>query len=497
MSQHGMTGGPAAPLVAFEHVTAAYGTAAPVFTDLSLTLDKRRHLALLGPNGVGKSTFMRLIQGELRPSQNTPGRIIWDFGSGPETSALAAREQVRTVSPAQQSTYVRRGWNITGEEIILSGLDNAAMIYGELAAHHYATAGKLAEAASASHLLERALPTLSQGQLRLLLILRAVISRPALLLLDEPFDGLDPAARADVVRSIGLAAEQGCTILVSAHRKEDIPPFIDNALEFSHYGIALRALADISGEAAQPEPLAGIALRTGIPSPVQSCAAPVLSVRDMDVFIDRKQVLFDINWTIRQGEHWIVSGPNGSGKSTLLRLLYGDEYAAYGGTLEWFGKQRAPLEEFRTTVGYVADRLQDTWEYDLTAEEVVVSGLYGSIGLYADPSDGEKHNAHTLLQQMRLEHTIGTPFSSLSSGTARRVLLARALIAAPKALLLDEPCSGLDPASRAAFLNSLAEPALRGMTVILVSHHENDRHPLFTHELRLADGKAVYAGPKA
>ena len=518
-------------LVRLDRVTMRFG-GNTVFADLSLCLRRGECLALLGPNGAGKSTLLRLLQGDLRPGQEAEapqgraaaGRILWNFEGKEEPFAISALKHARLVSPGQQRNYARQGWKITGEEIVLSGLDNAAMIYGEMSGRHYERAAGLAEAAGAGPLMGMTAPAMSQGQLRLVLLLRALMSRPDLLLLDEPFDGLDAASRERVTRCIGLAAEQGGTLVVSAHRDEDIPPFITQGLLLRNGKVERVSLPlpRLSGkdncagtgpaeaelrltprmEAAAPltracegnDGIAGVPAAAG---PIASAAllpdnVPLVELAHVDVFTDRVRILFDISWTIRPGEQWILSGPNGSGKSTLLRLLHGEEFAAYGGTLRWRGGPRPSLEELRAQVGYVSDRLQYAYDYDLSAEDVVISGPRGSIGLYDDPDARERALARDWLDVMGLSAVRDRNFHSLSSGTARRVLLARALASSPPLLLLDEPCSGLDAQSRAFFLRGLAALAGKGVAIVHVTHHEQDKSPLFTRELRLEKGRIAF-----
>lgn len=510
------------PLVRLDRVSVAFG-ANLVLSNLSLQIRAGEHLVLLGPNGAGKSTLLRLLQGELRPALfqssakaeavqaalpfRDPGKIYWAFDGHAESSALAAREHVRLVSSAQQSNYVRRGWNITGEEILLSGLDNAAMIYGEMSSAHYALAAELAEAARCTELLSMHAPAMSQGQLRLMLILRALMSWPRLLLLDEPFDGLDLAARDSVMEAIALAAKRGSTLIVSAHREEDVPQFIQKALLIKNGGVLVLDAVPVDAALENLLPVQGLPgpeLLLTPPCPggddsaflkaARSGQSPLFSLSHVDVFIDRRQVLFDISWTMRRGEQWIVSGPNGSGKSTLLRLLYGEEFAAFGGEFSWYGGLRPSLEELHAGVGYVSDRLQHTYEYDLTAEEVVVSGLRGSIGLYGEVDEKERSLAVFWLERLGVKSFAATPLHDLSSGTARKVLLARALAGSPPVLLLDEPCSGLDAPSRVLFLEALPLLVSQGVSIIYVSHHDEDKASFFTHELRLADGKVKSQG---
>lgn len=470
----------------------------PLFSRLSLCIHRNEHLALLGPNGSGKSSLFRLLQGELRPSPDAscPGRVYWNIDGREESFVVTARKHVRLVSPALQRQYVRQGWKISGEEILLSGLDNAPMLYGEVESRHYKRAAELAEAAGAAALMGMTAPAMSQGQLRLVLILRALMSGPALLLLDEPFDGLDAPSRERISHCISLAVARGCALLVSAHRREDIPDSVSEALVLRDGTITRTRLVDLPADfVAESDSCPTPASRTTLPLTAQP-TRPLLELSKVDVFIDRRQVLFDVNWSIRQGEHWVLTGANGSGKSTLLRLIYGEEFAAYGGQYRWQGGPRPALDDLREQIGYVSDRLQHEYAYDCTAEDVVISGLRGSMGLYHEPDKEERARACAHLERMGLSALAGRNFHSLSSGQARRVLLARALAAAHRLLLLDEPCSGLDAGSRALFLQSLPVLAAQGVTIVHVSHHKEDAGPLFSHELHLHQGRVAFCGQR-
>ena len=488
------------------NVQAAYGTAPPLFSGLSLDIIAGEHTALVGANGSGKSTLLRLLQGELRPR---PGplqgkSIAWICRGKAETSALAAKEMARLVSPMQQRNYVRQGWKISGEEILLSGLDNAAMVYGEVSTAHYARAHQLAEQAGALHLLGMLAPAMSQGQLRLMLLLRALMSRPTLLLLDEPFDGLDAPARHDIGTALELAAAKGATIVLSAHRRQDIPSLIASAYRVEKGRLvpcsihAERMEAPLSQCASPAQNLSPLCCAlphwkdvSPFVSALVSRPSPLLELKHVDVFIERKQVLHDINWRVEPGQQWRISGGNGAGKSTLLRLLYGEEFAAWGGSLAWCGKPWPGLEELHKAVGYVSDRLQDSYDYNISAQDVLVSGLRGSIGLYHEPDKTEREHARVWLERFGVASCAALPFLALSSGTARRVLLARALAASPPVLLLDEPCSGLDPEGRQLFFAALRHLVANGVTLFYVSHHQEKNDSLFTHELRLHKGRLV------
>ncbi len=517
-------------LITLLHVNIGHGKKL-ILSNVSLTLYQGRHLAILGANGAGKSTLLQLLHGNIRPFplqheaplpehfEQTSNQVIFQFADEATTSVLAAKEHVRLVSPAQQAEYIQHSWLISGQEVIASGFGNAAMLYGDVDSKQSARALELAEKAAAQHLLHLTVPAMSQGQLRLLLILRALVARPALLLLDEPYDGLDAHTRATVTSILTHAAQQGTTIIITAHAARDIPPFVQHGLIVEKGGVREMLLGEGNSEGItplnfpSPTPLPSDLHTEGTPEKKRLCqftfsvterareqnlakntdkqVPAVLQLTNVSVFIERVPVLFDISWTIQQGERWIVTGSNGAGKSTLLRLIYGDETAAYGGTITWHGGPRPALEELRRQIGYVSDRLQHTYEYSLSGEDVVLSGLYGSIGLYHSPTHEERARARYILTEFGLEAAVSQPFHSLSGGMARRVLLARAVIASPSLLLLDEPCSGLDAKSRTTFLHSLNLLAQNGTTMLYVSHGVKDADTFFTHRLHLEHGRIV------
>ncbi len=492
-----------------------------VFSHITLAVNPHEHLAIIGKNGCGKSTLLRLMQSDLRLPQEQDGTIYWGFTGEYDTSPLVAKEHIRLVSPAIQSTYVQRRWNITGLEVVLSGLVNQYLFYDEPTEKEVELATHLAMLLDKEWLLHKQVTAMSQGELRLMVLLRGVIASPALLLLDEPFEGISQALRPAIMALLEDCASKGTTLVITAHRPEDIPACITHTFTmpqgekqpynqaqcFAHTS-ALATPHTLFPSAAQA-PLAeetckichAFALAQELPLakgliPVQADSQELFSMKKVDVYLDRKQVLFGVNWNVNHGEHWVVTGDNGAGKSSLIRLLYGEEFAAVGGEITWCKGSRPPMPTLHQHVGYVSDKLQDEYTYSVTALESVITGINGSVGLYHIPTQEEKNIAFSWLEFFNLEHTAHSPIETLSTGTLRRVLLARAMACSPSLLLLDEPCSGLDHASRQVFHNCLASLAEQGVQLIYVSHHAKDIPLFFTHELALRKGHTTYIGPR-
>jgi molybdate transport system ATP-binding protein len=213
------------------------------------------------------------------------------------------------------------------------------------------------------------------------------------------------------------------------------------------------------------------------------------------VNVEGRPALRDLSWTVRTGESWAVVGPNGAGKSTLLRLVVGDEQAMPGGKVSRLDLgERASVWEVKARVGYVSPDLQARHRGDVLAEEVVASGFTASVGLDAPPTEPQRAAVGRALARLRVAHLAGRRIHALSFGELRRLLLARALVADPELLVLDEPCDGLDPESRAALLEDVEGLARAGTPLILVTHHEEDLVPAIDHVLELAAGRAVYQG---
>ncbi|WP_374287395.1 ATP-binding cassette domain-containing protein [Desulfovibrio desulfuricans] len=463
-----------------------------VLHNIGWQVRRGEHCALLGPNGSGKSTLLRLMRGELWPAQ---GRILWHGPDGAEDSPLAGRAMTALVSPAQQENYQRQAWDLTGRDLLLTGFEDTPLVYADSTVYRRQAVEAMAARLDAEGLLERTVPTFSQGQLRLLLLGRALLRAPTLLLLDECDEGLDERYRQIFFETLGEYANR-CTVVMTAHRAANIPDwcagrrYVRNGRLFA---------APPAGEATEAAPV-----RSAVTPASGGLAAhgrhAMLDLDNVTVFIDRQAVLHDISWCMHQGENWRITGANGSGKSTLLRLLAGDEFAAAGGALErWLpsqGGQVDTLEAVRRGVRLVSDLSQALYGYSLNALDMVCTGFDNSIGVYRRFSEAERAEAKSCMALMfpeespeRLAQIERQSIRHLSTGQLRRLFLARALVGGPDILLLDEPCSGLDTASRAQYLHLLDQLAAQGIQMVFISHHDEDAPLCINREAHMEGGR--------
>ena len=229
---------------------------------------------------------------------------------------------------------------------------------------------------------------------------------------------------------------------------------------------------------------------------------PILDIRDVCYKINNKLILNQISWQINKGEHWAVLGPNGAGKTTLLKIACGYIWANAGGAVYRNGQALVNLRELRKSIGWVTISLATQIPFGENVTRTVVSGKFAQLGLceYAgqEPHEADFAKAREFLSEMGCAHVANQKFGTLSQGERQRVLIARARMARPLLLILDEPCAGLDPGGRETLLQSIQNLAQtqRDMGFILVTQHIEEIMPVFDKVVAIANGRIIEQGPK-
>ena len=226
----------------------------------------------------------------------------------------------------------------------------------------------------------------------------------------------------------------------------------------------------------------------------------IIDIANATVHAGDTIILHDVQCQIAAQQNTTILGANGSGKSTLVKLITRQLYPAYGGEVRIFGEDSWNVFELRKLLGIISSSLQTDFDAPPPLEvlECVVSGFFSSRGLYAHSEVTEHMRSASLdaLAQMEATHLIGRTMDTLSTGQARRVLIARALAHQPRALLLDEPCAGLDPAARYHFLQTLRGIVRGGTTLLMDTHHIEEILPEMDHVVMLRNGHIVHQGDK-
>ena len=227
---------------------------------------------------------------------------------------------------------------------------------------------------------------------------------------------------------------------------------------------------------------------------------PHLDLREVTYALNGKRILAAVSWTVNEGDHWAILGPNGAGKTTLLKLACGYLWPNAGGEIYRKGEKLVNLSELRRSIGWVTSTLVSEIPLRETVLNTVVSGKYAQIGLREypgqSPRKGDFKKAKNHLKELGCEDLIRRSFGTLSQGEQQKVLISRARMADPYLIVLDEPCAGMDPGAREAFLSSLSSIERDGAfpSLVYVTHHVEEILPMFKKTLLLKEGKIIRSG---
>lgn len=449
--------------------------------------------AFVGANGSGKSALARALAGELVQLE---GQRQHDF---PRIARLSFEQLQKLLSDEWQ----RNNTDLLSADEDDTGRTTADIIQEEVKDPARATA--LATQFGIAPLLARRFKYLSTGETRKTLLCQALMAQPDLLILDEPFDGLDVQSRGQLALLLGELSQQGITLVLVLNRFDEIPAFVqqvgvlaDCHLTTTGPREAVMAQALVA-QLAHSERLSGMALpETEEPrrGPALPPDEPRIILRHGVVSYNDRPILNGLDWQVNPGEHWQIVGPNGAGKSTLLSLITGDHPQGYSNDLTLFGRRRGSGEtiwDIKKHIGYVSSSLHLDYRVSASLRTVILSGFFDSIGIYQAASDRQRQLTDHWLALLGLADAADAPFHSLSWGQQRLALIARALVKHPALLILDEPLQGLDPLNRQLVRRWIDVLIGEGETQLLfVSHHAEDAPACITHRLSFVPEGDLY-----
>ena len=452
--------------------------------NINFEIKKEENWAIVGANGSGKSSMGKLICDDLQ--------VISGEVESPVHSEYISFEKVieilDTENENDESDYMGGGGYIgtTAEQFIC---DADAIDKGQL--QHLAMKLRFED------ILGQELRSLSTGEMRKVVICRALLRDPEVLVLDEPFDGLDSDSCVTLKNIFASCVENGITIVLLLNRFSEILP------EVTHVAYLKDCSLFTSGrkeEILQSEALLRFhsfhyTLPAQLPtyesgySLVSDRTQPLIEMKNVSVRYGDKTVLYKLDWTVLPDQNWTIAGPNGSGKTTLLNLISGDNVQAYGNDIHLFGRKKGSGEsvwDIKERLGYVSSSFQQRYRVGATAKAVIISGFFDSIGVYRKYSKQQEKIALQWLSILGMESQKNTSFHRLSYGEQRLLLIARAMVKQPMILILDEPCQGLDDANRVMVLKLIDHLGQSDKTQLLyVSHHTEDKIPCIEHILQL------------
>lgn len=459
--------------------------AKPVLRQINWELVQGQHWACIGPNGAGKTSLARILSGQashfsgqLQATPETTRRGV-AYVCFEQAQALCARDRKLDDSEFRADAS-DPGTRV--QDAILDGREPDSRFRDWVARLRM------------EHILQRGLRFISTGEMRKTLLVRALLSEPALLILDSPLDGLDAASQRAMRAAIDDLLQGSVSVLLLCRQLDDIPAAISHVLALDEGHILAAGERDAVLERAEVRALMEPPLPPlgALPAPAQRPYilpdGPLLTLRDVSVSYGELQVLRGVNWEFRRNQHCCVSGPNGCGKSTLLSLITGDNHKAYGQDITLFGRRRGSGEsiwDIKQKYGQLDTQLQLNFAHNMRALEVVVSGFFDSVGLFDDWGDVQRDTAQQWLAALGLAQYSRVGFDTLSFGLQRMVLLARAMVKSPAILLLDEPTLGLDGPHRQLMLRAIDHIAAHSDTrIIFVSHSAGDTPACINQHLR-------------
>ena len=460
-----------APLVVLNRVTIVRGGRA-VLQDFSWTIREGETWAITGPIGSGKTTLAETLLGKHFAASGT---VAWPmlerFPSSYPSQVIrhvAFQEQSRLFSYVghyyqQRFEFADADEPLTLEQYLTSRplfADGEVQYLGARASRPLFSDGEVREAALQLGIADQ-LPLsfikLSNGQTRRARIAKALLEKPQLLILDDPFLGIDVAGRAELANVLGELVKDGLRLVLICS-PDAVPEWVTHRISLG--ARPSRPLQPLRDE------------RPGRPRSQD----PVIELRNVRVAHGGHTILDDITWTVRAGERWAVFGPNGSGKTTLLSLLCGDHPQAYSNDVRLFGQRRGSGEsiwDVKSRVGLLSPEFHLYFTEPLKAERVAATGFFD--GVIDRPTTAEQDAAvKRMFAEFAIAHLIGRPFRQLSTGEQRLVLFVRALVKRPALLILDEPFQALDSTTMRHARDWLDANLGEDQTLLFVSHHEEE-----------------------
>jgi molybdate transport system ATP-binding protein len=479
------------PLIEFDNVDVCLD-GQPVLSNVSWRLLRAEHWVIFGGNGAGKTTLLKLMRGEISPMPRK-GRRIYRLGE-PQRTAVGIKERIPLVSPEAQDRYLQLEWKRRVDEVIFSGFRGADYACSCPTQQQREWAEQLSVQFGVADLWRRDVQQLSTGELRRVLIARALVCRPPVLLLDEACDGLDVRTRRLLLGALNCVARAGTQIIYTTHRTEEFIPALTHALVLRNGRISWRGrvgrLPGIARGGKRPKQ----SLLTSTATKYRG-REPLVRIARVNVFLERRLVLRDVAWELRAEQNWAILGANGSGKTTLLKLICGDVHPARGGLVKRFEfTPRNTLWETRQRIGSVSPGLQANYRQELTGRQVIASGFFSSIGLLHRVTKKQHRRVEALLEAFDATRLGGTSVLKMSYGEFRKILLLRALVHNPAVVACDEPFDGLDSEAKGTFCAALDRVARNGTRLITVTHHIDELPQSTTHALVLEKGRIVCQG---
>lgn len=467
---------------------------------VNFDINAHENIAVFGPNGGGKSMFIDMLIGR-HPMFD--GCACYDFSPNPEPGSVAANVKYITFRDTyggdnDKTYYLQQRWNQTeiSDETptVKSVLDEAYALSGNDTENHRRLRDYIYSFFDIPSIADKHITLLSSGELRKLKITSSVFSSPRLLIIDNPFIGLDAETREQFKGLLDtMSRNLGIQTMLVLNRYEDVPDFITHVVEVMDMLVGEKVTLDAFRRGHTPTPQTCLSddLRRQIAAlPYHNDDYDTKHVVDMShVFIKygERTILKDLNWQIANGDRWALCGQNGAGKSTVLSLICADNPQSYACDITLFDKKRGSGEsiwEIKKHIGYVSPEMHRAYHRDIEVMKIVASGFNDSVGLYTHITPEQREACLFWLNVFGIGDKAESHFLKLSSGEQRLVLLARAFVKDPELIVLDEPLHGLDDMNKRLVMDVInAFTSRKNKTLIMVTHYKSE-YPECIHDTK-------------
>ncbi|MBR1840423.1 MAG: ATP-binding cassette domain-containing protein [Prevotella sp.] len=467
-------------------------------------LNEGEHIAIVGPNGGGKTLAVDILTGKHPLLQN---EVEYDFS--PKTSKLAS-DNIKYITfrdtyggDNDRTYYLQQRWNQTeiDESTPTAGklLENAFLASGEDTEERRTFQKHLYDIFNLHYLLDKYIILLSSGELRKFMLCRSLMGDPRVLIMDNPFIGLDKETRQQLREVLEtVSKERALQIILVLAKDEDIPRFVTHVVAVAGKTVLPKMTQKAYWEEKEAK---CVDLAVPLPEDIRDeiinlpyrdddyNTHEVVRMNNVKIQYGDRVILKDLDWTVHNGEKWALSGQNGAGKSTLLSLVCADNPQSYACDITLFDQKRGSGEsiwDIKKHIGYVSPEMHRSYNRDMPAIRIVASGLKDSVGLYVKPTAGDYEVCRMWMRFFGIEDLAERTFLKLSSGEQRMVLLARAFVKDPELLILDEPLHGLDT-YRGEMVKEIIDAFCqrRNKTLIMVTHYKENLPRCITHSLYL------------
>ncbi len=452
---------------------------------INIHIENGNNVAIIGRNGAGKSMLADIMLGKILCKRTSIVKLCLDGRelNHDEVKYMSFRDIYKMAD--NKPTYYQQRWNVTENE-------DSPIVADIIGADNCQKNIELAKRLNIDSILGKRLIFLSSGEMRKMQIFRALLSKPRVLVIDNPYIGLDAESR-DIVNMLlqNISEGEQIQVILILSNPADIPSLVNTIIPVNNMEVLpMLDAQDFAADTALHELMFGYKIPAELPQTAAKEAEKgyknAVIMNKVSIKYFTKQILKDVDWIVKRGEKWALLGQNGCGKSTLLSLVCGDNPQAYANDITLFDCKRGSGEsiwEIKSHIGYLSPDVHTYYQHDMPCLDVVATGFFDTVGLHRKPTDEQRQLAMKWMKVFGAEHLAQKSFVKISYGEQRLILLTRVFVKSPSLLILDEPLHGLDVAkkrlAKAIIEKYCASPDI---TLIYVTHYKHEIPSVVTHE---------------